>query len=134
MFEYAAKVERVVDGDTLVLLLDLGFHVFARERVRLRDVYVAENNTIEGKRAAEFVRALVEGKEVVVNTHRDRSDSFGRYLADVRVGDVDVNARLRVTFGSAGRGSEKKKTVGSGKSSGAGNIGRSGANVRRGSS
>lgn len=109
MFEYAARVERVVDGDTLLLLLDLGFHVFRRERVRLRDVFVAESSTIEGKRAHEFCRALVEGKNVVVVTRRDRTDSYGRYLADVRVGDVDVNARLRATFARAGKGTRAAK-------------------------
>lgn len=100
MFEYAARVERVVDGDTLVVMIDLGFHVFTRTRVRLANVYVAEG----ASSAASYLRCLVEGKDVVIVTRRDRSDLYGRYVAVVTCGGVDVNASMRAKFPRAGRG------------------------------
>lgn len=116
MFEYSATVERVVDADTFLVLIDLGFHVFTRQRVRLQNVYTPESNTPEGKRATAFVRALVEGKEVTVITHHDRQERYGRYLADVwlgdvRLGGVDINTRVQEFVGEPqGQGAGKEKT------------------------
>lgn len=104
MYEYAATIERVVDGDTLVLLLDLGFSVYRRERVRLRGVRAPERGTLEGERISRYVARRWAGAVCVVVTHRDRRDRYGRYLADVRVGDDVINdAIVRAIARSASR-------------------------------
>ncbi|WP_449065010.1 hypothetical protein [Planomonospora algeriensis] len=82
---YAAAVAKVVDADTLDLLVDLGFGVSTRVRARLADVYAPELATPEGQEAAAFTRSWVEenGPEFLVRTFRDRKERYGRYLAAV---------------------------------------------------
>lgn len=61
MFEYAARVERVIDGDTIVCLLDLGLNVFRRETLRLNGVNTPETNSpdsverVRAQRAKDYV-------------------------------------------------------------------------------
>ena len=42
MYNYKAKVVRVVDGDTVDLKVDLGFHISANERFRIKDIDTPE--------------------------------------------------------------------------------------------
>jgi len=38
MFQYQAEVIRVVDGDTIDALIDLGFSVWVKKRIRLHGI------------------------------------------------------------------------------------------------
>lgn len=85
-FTYAAKVERVVDADTIVVELDLGMRIYFRTRLRIAGIDAPELSTPEGKEARAFVAALfdprvVDYRKVVVATHKP--DKYGRALADV---------------------------------------------------
>jgi len=82
LYTYEAFLERVVDGDTIIVRIDLGFDVLKRERIRLRGIDAAEIETDEGKKAERFVRKKLKGIEkVVLRTHWH--DMYGRYVADV---------------------------------------------------
>lgn len=96
MFIYQATVNKVVDGDTLDLQVDLGFGVFTRQRVRLLGVNAAEHGTDEGDKATVFVKAWVaeHGPEFTVRTHRDQKEKFGRYLAVVLSGAEELGQAL----------------------------------------
>lgn len=86
MFEYSGRVLRVVDGDTLVLDIDLGLCTWVRQlKVRLAGVNAPELPTPEGLAAREFVERLVadRGPDVVVRTLKDRREKYGRWLADI---------------------------------------------------
>ena len=52
MYEYNAKLLRVVDGDTLDASIDLGFDVWVKKRVRLYGINAPESRTrdLEKKR------------------------------------------------------------------------------------
>ncbi len=50
MFEYRARLVRVVDGDTLDLTLDLGFGIIRTDRFRLFGLNAPELSTGEGIR------------------------------------------------------------------------------------
>ena len=79
---YRATVTRVIDGDTLLLDIDLGFDIVTRQRVRLASVDAAPAKTKEGRRAHTYVRdELARAAVVVVKTYK--SDAYGRYVADV---------------------------------------------------
>ena len=81
-YVYLAAVERVVDGDTLWVWLDLGFGDLARQDLRLRGIDTPEMDTPEGRSSRRFVvDALAGCKRIVVST--SRPDKYGRYLADV---------------------------------------------------
>ena len=89
LYWYRAKCLRVVDGDTIDVLTDLGFRIGWEQRLRLYGVDTYELNdpdpakrrlAVEGK---TFVAAKVEGKDVILNTFKDRGDKYGRWLAVV---------------------------------------------------
>jgi micrococcal nuclease len=84
-----AVVERVIDGDTVVL--DSG------ERIRYLLIDSPENTReVEcyGPEATEFNRMLVENQEIELSYDTECLDDFGRQLAYVRVNDRDVNALM----------------------------------------
>jgi endonuclease YncB( thermonuclease family) len=79
---YKATVSKVVDGDTLILLIDLGFKTFREQRVRLAGINCPEIDTDEGKKAWEFTIKKLAGAEfVMVKTHK--IDIYGRYLGHI---------------------------------------------------
>lgn len=86
---FPAKLVKVVDADTLDVLLDQGMHSRRIERLRLLRVNAPEMHTPtydEGHAAKAYVEAwMAEGVAgdwpYVVETHK--SDVFGRYLAEV---------------------------------------------------
>jgi micrococcal nuclease len=95
-----ALVERVVDGDTL-LLAD-------HTRIRLLGVDTPETKRPEtpverfGPEASEFTRAHVEGRQVRLEFDKERYDKYGRVLAYVYVDDWFLNeALLRAGLGRA---------------------------------
>jgi micrococcal nuclease len=85
MFQYAATVVRIVDGDTMYFDVDLGFTIHFRLDVRLKGVNTPETRgpTREaGLKSKAFVeQALPVGALVVLNTYK--AEKYGRYLADV---------------------------------------------------
>lgn len=82
LYTYQAKILRVIDADTLELDLDLGFDVHVNERIRLSRIDAPEKGTEHGDKATEFVTKLT-GRLVQVKTEKDRTDKYGRYLAEV---------------------------------------------------
>lgn len=79
---YRASVAHVVDGDTLVVSIDLGFDVWTKKRIRLRGIDTAEKDTDDGKKAKQFVEAALPlGSTIVVQTFF--TDLHGRYVGDV---------------------------------------------------
>lgn len=84
MWTYRAVLVRAVDGDTLVVDIDLGFEVTVRRRLRLAGLDCPAPFTEAGRAAREAVVAWFAGTaEVVVRTQRDRTEKYGRYLAEV---------------------------------------------------
>lgn len=84
---YRAKLHRVVDGDTLDLLIDLGFGVAVRERVRLLGLDAPEvvgTARAEGLAAKRALHVLLGGAgDLRIRTVLDKRDGFRRYLAEV---------------------------------------------------
>lgn len=94
MFEYRAKVLRVVDGDTLEVEIDLGFHVLFRDTVRLYGVNTpevfgskAKTEKVAGAAASGFVTEWVaKNPTVTLRSHDAREvgqEKYGRWLAVV---------------------------------------------------
>ena len=96
---FPARLHRVIDGDTIELVMDLGFRATQREMIRLRDVWAAELDEVDGPDAravttswlATAARAVDEWPLYVrtykTSTGTDRR-SFTRYIGTVwRVSD-----------------------------------------------
>ncbi|MBT3344352.1 MAG: hypothetical protein HN712_22475 [Gemmatimonadetes bacterium] len=96
LWTYVARVLRIIDGDTLDVVVDLGLGHRAYPRLRLRGIDTAELYTTAGRTAKAFVEeALSESPIIIISTWR--TDTFGRYLADVkyRPGTDDPDDILR---------------------------------------
>jgi endonuclease YncB( thermonuclease family) len=97
LFTYAATLRRVVDGDTLVVALEVAPGIFIEQKLRLRGLDCPEMSTPEGKAAKRFVDALVaKTTAVIINT--TKPDKYDRYLADVFLttesGEIFLNNTL----------------------------------------
>ena len=89
MFEYyVKKVENVVDGDTIDVVIDLGFDIMFASRVRLAGIDTPESRTKDLKEKAlgleskEYLKkALKDANSVVIKTEKmDSSEKYGRIL------------------------------------------------------
>ncbi|MBT7864487.1 MAG: hypothetical protein HN712_29535 [Gemmatimonadetes bacterium] len=79
---YLARIERVIDGDTMVVDVDLGFGLRLEQTVRLRGIDAPEMDDAAGERARAHVRDLLaQAPRVVVTTRR--RDKYGRWLVDL---------------------------------------------------
>jgi micrococcal nuclease len=88
VYEYTARLTRIVDADTWILDIDLGMHVWMRgQRIRAASLNAPELSTSEGKTAKAWVEAWFAQHcpdgTVILRTSRDRNDNYGRLLGTV---------------------------------------------------
>ena len=109
MFHYAAKLIRVVDGDTVWLNVDLGFTVHVEICFRLLGINAPElygTPGTAGKDAkAHLEQLLLQGALTLRSEKPLKTDKYGRWLADVIITRSDgssfnVNQQM-VTDGHA---------------------------------
>ena len=82
LFTYKGVIERIVDGDTMIVRIDLGFKTRIRQYLRLRGIDCPEIATDQGKRAKRFVERELSCAPFIILTS-SRADKYDRYLADV---------------------------------------------------
>jgi micrococcal nuclease len=94
MYEYyVKKVENVVDGDTIDVLIDLGCDILFASRVRLAGIDTPESRTKDlaekalGLEAKEYLKKhFKDAKSVILKTEKmDSSEKYGRILGWVYV-------------------------------------------------
>ena len=97
MYEYNCKVKRVVDGDTVDVVIDLGFDIHFATRVRLYGMDTPESRTrnkdekVRGYMSKDFLEEWMEKDDVVIRTRRDKKGKFGRVLGEMIVRGENVN-------------------------------------------
>ena len=82
MYEYRAKVVRWVDGDTVDMVVDLGFKMTAHQRFRIYDLDTPERGE-DGYHRAKLLAetSFPVGSKVGIRTVKPlASDKYGRYL------------------------------------------------------
>lgn len=97
MYEYSAKVIKVIDGDTVDLSVDLGFDIWHKIRIRLYGINCPEKNTDLGKVAKAFTtNSLPIDSFVTLKTVKDKAEKFGRILGEITPinGDKTINKLL----------------------------------------
>jgi hypothetical protein len=102
---YKAFVERVVDGDTLVVLLNLGFGLFHKEILRLKGINAPSIDTPEGQASAKALTEILKDIDVVV-VKTIKTDIFGRYVADVFFSPLTRSLSGAEGSGSIGKNEE----------------------------
>ena len=93
MYEYKAKLLRVVDGDTCHLEIDLGLETYRRIVVRLARINAPEMKTPEGPIAKQYLAGLLEPEKdsLIVQTIKDTQEKYGRYLVEIVGSHGNVN-------------------------------------------
>lgn len=82
---YCTHVLRVIDGDTFECLVDLGFNIVQKFKVRLDGIDTPEKDTKKGVMAKAFVENLIQDKDIVL---KDTGvEKYGRALATVELLD-----------------------------------------------
>lgn len=90
LYTYRSELVRVIDGDTVIVNLDLGFDTWVHmQHIRLRGVDTAEmrGGTPATKalalKAKERVIEVLTGKEIILRTGKGKNKTFDRWVADV---------------------------------------------------
>ncbi len=105
MFTYYVKqVTKVVDGDTIDVVIDLGFDISFSSRVRLAGIDTPESRTTDkaekvlGLEVKDRIKKLIDGaKVIVIKTEKmDSSEKYGRILGWLYLdgAEVSVNEAL----------------------------------------
>ncbi len=99
MYQYFVKeVNNVVDGDTIDVIIDLGFDILFASRVRLAGIDTPESRTkdkaekVLGLESKEYLKKyLKDAKSVVIKTEKINStEKFGRILGWIYInGDTE---------------------------------------------
>ncbi len=109
MYEYEVKdIVKVYDGDTITVIIDLGFNINIKEVVRLSFIDTPE---IRGKTreagliARDWLRerlasAQKEQKTITIRTNKDHKGKYGRYIGELIIDEISINRQL-VTEGLA---------------------------------
>lgn len=105
-YVYRATGTRVVDGDTFVAEVDLGFRVSYSCVVRLNGVNTPEKGRAGSRTAGIFLEGLVLNRRLLLASHKDER-SFERWICDVwnvegpdpvNLADALIAAHMGVAF------------------------------------
>ena len=124
MYEYKCKeIKKIVDGDTLDVVLDLGFNIFHSCRVRMAGIDTPESRTRDldekarGKLAKEFLKNWVteyenNKKNIVIKTKKEKAKGkFGRVLGELWVEGVNVNEDMIQSYHAVPYSAQNKEEV-----------------------
>ena len=99
MYRYTAKLARVVDGDTLDALVDLGFDVWIKRRIRLSGIDAYESRTRDKKEKVKGLAAKARLKEVLERNEGQFSlishgvGKYGRCLGEILTSKTYIRSR-----------------------------------------
>ena len=91
LYHYNATVSRVVDGDTIDVVLNLGFDITLKGRIRFHGMNAPESRTrdpeekMRGLEAKLYVEKWIEGhdQKIIIQTSLDKRGKFGRILGRI---------------------------------------------------
>ena len=98
-YEYDAEIIRAIDGDTVVARIDLGFHTYSVQTLRLYGINTPEvrgEDKQAGISAANHLRSLIKDHApLTITTIKDRQGKYGRFLATLYgAGGCNINKQL----------------------------------------
>lgn len=100
LYHYNAHVIDVYDGDTITVDIDLGLGTWLKkQKIRLYGVNTPEirgEDRENGLRVRDKVRSIILDKDIVLQTHKDKSGKFGRWLGVVWIDGLCVNDFLLI--------------------------------------
>ena len=88
-YNYGVKIDRVVDGDTLDVMIDLGFNTHIKRRIRMHGINAPESRTRDleekarGLASKERLIELLDEDNIVMKSHG--KGKFGRVLGELLI-------------------------------------------------
>jgi micrococcal nuclease len=103
-FLYKCVIQRIVDGDTIDVNIDLGFGIWLyKERVRIAGIDTPEKRTrdkvekVFGLAATAKAHTLVpEGSNCIIRTRRDKAGKYGRTMGDFVLEDGRLYTNIMI--------------------------------------
>ena len=98
------EIVKVVDGDTVYIIIDLGMHITVYKKIRMLDIDTDEvrGGTIDTKLRANLakdrLKTLLESGDVYIQTKMDTTGKYGRLLGDFYVVDGDTVIDVKATL------------------------------------
>jgi micrococcal nuclease len=97
-YTYKAFVTSVYDGDTITVDIDLGMNTWKNNvKLRLARIDTPEvrgDSREQGLIVRDHVRNLLLDQQIEIKTIKDKTGKYGRYIAEVFVGDENINDYL----------------------------------------
>lgn len=93
-YVYKADIISVYDGDSCKAIVDLGMRISVEINIRLAGINAPEvrgANRMKGLQARDYLRGLILMKSVIIKTYKDKTEKYGRWLADVYLDQVNIN-------------------------------------------
>ena len=103
MYKYNATVTRVIDGDTIDAMIDLGFDTWVSKRIRFYGINTPESRTRDleekkrGKAATAYLIEILEANDNKFVLQSHGVGKFGRCLGELFVeslGDLSVQQQM----------------------------------------
>jgi len=94
---YKAKILSVYDGDTVTAMVDLGFEIRKKIKIRLYGINAPEirgKQRPEGLKSRDYLRSLILYKNVIIQTFKDKKGKYGRYIGIIHLDDENINEVL----------------------------------------
>ena len=95
---YRGKLERVVDGDTIDALIDVGFDIWVKKRIRYKGIDTWESRTRDLAEKAKGLEAKARNKELLLEVSENSGyfrlksygvGKYGRVLAEIFIEDAE---------------------------------------------
>ena len=99
-YNYKAKLVKVVDGDTIDAMIDVGFDIWIKKRIRYKGIDTWESRTRDLDEKKKGFAAKARNKELLESVSKKSgyfiiksygTGKYGRVLADVYIHDSDNN-------------------------------------------
>ena len=99
-YNYRAKLVKVVDGDTIDALIDVGFDIWVKKRIRYKGIDTWESRTRDLDEKKKGLAAKARNKELLEKVSNKSgyfriksygTGKYGRVLADIYIQDSDYN-------------------------------------------
>ena len=95
---YRGKLERVVDGDTIDALIDVGFDIWIKKRIRYNGIDTWESRTRDLEEKAKGLEAKARNKELLMEVSSKSGyfrlksygvGKYGRVLGEIFIEDAE---------------------------------------------
>lgn len=100
-YGHRTKFLKAIDGDTVDVEIDMGFRIFSKQRLRLARIDACEmRSQVPGEkekaiRARDYIELFFKSHpEAPLTIHTEKTDKYGRYVAEVELGEINLSDEL----------------------------------------